>query len=118
MGAISKLQAYSFAILLSKDFKKWEAYKLGIINDKGEILRKPKTKEEKNSLDSFENLVRKLKIILLKFVPSAKYLSFIIAAYLLKEENNTHHEIFRNRVSKELSEEEILSLISYLKIVK
>lgn len=88
MGALSKFQAFLFATLLSKRFIKWDAYKLGLIDEKGKLLRKPSTSEEKKSLGTFENLVRKVKTVILRFVPDNKYLQFIIGAYLLKENDS------------------------------
>ena len=88
MGAFSKLQAYNFAILLARPFEDWDAYKLGIIDENGDIKKTPVTREEKNSLDTLENLIRKIKRILLKYLPSKKLISFLIAAYLLKNESN------------------------------
>ena len=88
MGAFGKLQAYKFGILLSKPFPEWDAFKLGLIDNKGEILKRPITPDEKNSLDTFENLVRKIKKLLIKYIPDTRFLQFLIAAYLLKNESN------------------------------
>jgi len=92
MGAFSKFQALTFATLLSKPFIKWDAYKLGIIDENGKKIKKATTSDEKNSIDMFQNLIRKLKIVLNKFIPSPNYLQFILAAYLLKEEKFTKNE--------------------------
>lgn len=114
MGAFSKLQAYMFAALLAKDFTKWPAYELGVIDENGKLLKKPSSIEEKNSLDVFENLIRKIKLIILKFAPSAKYLAFIAAAYLLKEEQELVHIRFKEEMSKELTESEINTVYTFL----
>lgn len=117
MGAISKLQAYLFAALLAKDFKKWDAYNLGVMDEKGKIIKKPKTPEERKSMDVFENLVRKIKTIILKFAPNPKYLSFIMAAYLLKENTDSKNMIIKKELDKILSENEINEIIEYLKVL-
>jgi len=121
MGAFGKLQAYKFAILLSRPFTEWDAFKLGIINEKGEILKRPVTSEERNSLDTFENLVRKIKKLLVKYIPDTRFLQFLIAAYLLKNENE--YDIF-TKITEELSIKEqdmlhgILNDISSMKNLK
>lgn len=107
MGALSKFQAFLFASLLAKKFTDWDAYKLGLIDKKGKLIKKASSAEEKKALGTFENLVRKVKSVILKFVPDNKYLQFIISAYLLKEnENEKHKEIIYN----ELNEEEKIQL--------
>ena len=121
MGAFGKLQAYKFAVLLSKPFTEWDAFKLGIINEKGEILKRPVTSEERNSLDTFENLVRKIKKLLVKYIPDTRFLQFLIAAYLLK--NESEYDIF-TKITEELSIKEqdmlhgILNDISSMKNLK
>jgi len=106
MGAFGKLQAITFATLLAKPFKEWKAYKLGIIDLKGKKLREPKTVEEKKSLGLFENLVRKLKSIILKFLPSSNYLQFVLAAYLLKENVSDVEKEVKKAIDEVLTEEE------------
>jgi hypothetical protein len=88
MGAFSKIKAYSFAILLSKPFSEWDAFKLGLINEKGDILKRPSSSAERDSLDSFENLIRKVKRLLMKYIPDNRFFTFLISAYLLKSESN------------------------------
>ena len=87
MGAFSKLQAFIFATLLAKPFPEWDAFKLGLIDEKGNLIKKPVTPEEKSSLNALTNLIRKIKKILVKFLPDSKLLGFIVSAYLLKSES-------------------------------
>jgi hypothetical protein len=110
-GAFGKLQAYMFAIILSRPFEDWDAFKLGIIDIKGNILKKAKTKEEKKSLDAFSNLIRKIKKLLIKYIPDNKLFQFIIAAYLLKAESK--NELFLH-VLDNLSEKEQKTLYNIL----
>lgn len=86
MSVLSKLQAYRFASLLSKPFKDWDAFTFGLIDEKGNILKKPKSKQEKKSLDVFNNLIRKIKKLLIKYIPDTSMFQFLVAAYLLREE--------------------------------
>jgi hypothetical protein len=107
MGAFNKLMAYTFAILLSKPFPKWKAFELGLIDEKGKIIKKPTKPEEKKSLGVFENLIRKIKKLMIKVIPDNRFLTFMITAYLLKsEETECKYTDFKKQVSEILTEEE------------
>ncbi|AUR85784.1 capsid protein [Vibrio phage 1.081.O._10N.286.52.C2] len=47
--------------LLHLEFKRWEAFKLGIIDDKGNLLRKAETPKEKSNWTMFHITVRNIK---------------------------------------------------------
>jgi len=47
--------------LLKKPFTEWTAYKLGILDGQGEVLRNPKTKEELEAYSPFHRSVRHIK---------------------------------------------------------
>jgi len=106
MGAFGKLQAIMFVTLLSKPFKDWKAYKLGLIDLKGKKIKEPQTSEEKKALGMFENLVRKIKSIIMKFLPSSNYLQFVLAAYLLKENVSDEENEAKKAIDEVLTEEE------------
>ncbi|ADQ52730.1 gp61.1 conserved hypothetical protein [Aeromonas phage PX29] len=59
--------AYRLATLLGKSFAKWEAHKLGIIDDQGNVLRKPETPKEKSHYTKFHSMVRSLKQTIQRF---------------------------------------------------
>ena len=84
--------AYKLGILLSKPFTQWEAYKLGLIDDKGNIIKKPTTPEEKNALNTFYNLVRKIKYVIVKFAGDTPAINFLIAFLLVKKESYDENE--------------------------
>jgi len=82
---------YTFIKRLATPFSSTKAFKLGIIDKNGKILKKRsklKTKEEKESYTLTDTLVFNLKKILAK-VPggSTKFATFVAALFLLKEEN-------------------------------
>jgi len=84
--------AYQLVRLISSPFKKWDAYKHGLIDDEGETIRKPKTDTEKKSFGMFQRLVRRIKQIMRKAPFGAfKIASLAIALKLLKE--NTGHDL-------------------------
>ena len=83
---------YKFAKFISLDWTEWEAYKLGIIDDKGNvIMKKRSTPEQKNNYTLFHRLLRKLKQLLEK-VPGMKgKLGKAAAAYFLFREEMCKH---------------------------
>mgnify|MGYP000999989791 CR=1 FL=1 len=86
MGLASTFFAFRFVNLLQKPFKEWDAFALGLIDEKGESLKRASTIEEKKALDLFANLVLKIKKILQKYIPESRMLNVLIGAYLLKKE--------------------------------
>lgn len=98
---------YKFLSMTKRKFTEWEAYKLGLIDVKGNLVKKPKTKEEKTALDATSNLVRKIKKLLGKYIPNEKLLAFLITIYLLKEniDNKTNNDL-ACRLQEYLSPEE------------
>jgi len=65
---ISAFTVFKFIKMMSDPFTKMEAYKLGIIDEKGKFLRKVDTLEtnkEKQSVDSFHRLIINLKKIII-----------------------------------------------------
>lgn len=47
--------------LLKKPWTEWTAYKLGILDGQGEVVRNPKTKEEQEAYSPFHRSVRHIK---------------------------------------------------------
>lgn len=80
---------YSFIKRLSTPFKNWPAFALGIIDADGKILKSRKdfkTVKEREAFGLFDNLIRKLKIMLEK-LPGGKtrIASYAAALWLLRE---------------------------------
>ena len=83
---------YQFIKRLSTPFKEWDAYKLGIIDEKGKqlIKRKDFTKrEQKDAYGIFDIMITKLKRLLEK-IPGGKSRigSYAAALYLIKEQQS------------------------------
>ena len=109
MSAFSKLKAYHFAILMAKPFSDWEEFKKGWIDKKGKYT--DLGIKNKKSVDVFRNLVRKIKLILLRYVPDSKALQFMISLYLLKEdEDNSFNNSILYDIIEILTESEISKL--------
>ena len=78
--------------------KKWKAFKLGLIHDKGAVIRKPETTEEKNALTVLDKLILYLKGFLTR-----KNLILLAGFLLLKENTETKNdetiEMMESRIS-------------------
>ena len=83
---------YKFAKFIAMPWEDWEAFKLGIIDEKGNVIKKNRTSsEEKNNYTLFHRLLRKLKQLLEK-VPGMKgKLGKAVAAYFLFKESMMMH---------------------------
>lgn len=102
---------------LTTPFKEWDAFKYGIIDAEGNIIKKPedrKTQEEKDSFTVLDVLITKLKKVLEKLpFGKTKLASYAAALFLIKEhssltEENTEElflEYFMKSDRKLISEE-------------
>ena len=88
-GVVDIFMGYQFLKRLATPFKKWDAFKSGVINDKGDILIKKnkRTQEQKKSFQIFDVMILKLKRLLGK-IPGGKtrIASYAAALWLIKED--------------------------------
>ena len=70
---------YAIGIRFVKPFKKWKAYKHGLIDDKGKILKSPKTAQEKNAFTPLDNVILRIK----RLIPMRLWY-LLTAAYIFK----------------------------------
>ena len=97
-SAVDMFVVYQFIRRLATPFKKWEGYKTGVIDDKGNIIVKPKdrTPAQNRSFKVFDVMILKLKKLLEK-VPfgRSRLASYAAALYLIKEDwdNKTEQQI-------------------------
>lgn len=70
---------YAIGIRFIKPFKKWKAYAHGLIDEKGNILKPPKTAEEKNAFTPLDNVILRIK----RLIP-ARLGYLLTAAYIFK----------------------------------
>lgn len=92
-NVLSTYMIYSFVRELTKSWTETKAYKLGIIDDKGKLLKKAselKTSEEREAYTLFDRLIWNVKRTL-EALPGgqSKIKSYAAAAYLLKENVDT-----------------------------
>ena len=93
-GALNLYFIYKFLRILTIPFAKSDAFKLGIVDEKGKILKKHnklKTSEEKEAYTIMHRLVWKLKRLMEK-IPFGKsrLASYAAALWLIKEEKSFH----------------------------
>ena len=106
---------YQFIRRLATPFDKWDAYKEGVIDDKGNILIKKKDRDskQKKAFGVFDVMVRNMKRILAKLPGgSTKLASYAAALFLIKE-----HKAFTEEslITEDIDEDDLeksLSLFS------
>jgi len=91
-AALDMYFVYKFAKYISMDWKDWEAYKLGIIDDQGNVIKKNRTmSNEKANYTFFHRLLRKLKQLMEKLPGMKSKLGKAAAAYFLFKEHLVKH---------------------------
>ena len=111
--AIDLLITYRVIKLLVTSWEKQAAFKLGIIDEKGKVLRKSKTlktREEKNSYTILHRFIFNLKRMLQKVGLGSRIASFGVALALLLREGKFNDE------SKYLLENELLEYLKKKKL--
>jgi hypothetical protein len=106
-NTLDLVYTYQFVKRLATPFNKWKAYKLGIIDENGNVLRKSadlKTPEEVAAWGLFDRLVANIKKIIGK-VPLGKTRLASYAAALLLLKESVHN-------LDELNDEELTALIN------
>lgn len=71
---------FILATKLTRPLREWKAYRLGIINEDGDIVKKPSTWREKNSLTPLDRFVLKIREII-----DERKLRALTAYFLLSE---------------------------------
>lgn len=90
--------AYKIVKLLSTPWTDWDAFKLGLIDDKGKTLRKAKLPAENDAMNATNRLVKNIKKLIQRLPFGKTRLGSLAASlFLLKEElgvqNNEDYEI-------------------------
>jgi len=112
---------YQFIRRLATPFDEWEAYDLGIIDERGNILinkrERSRSKQMRNAFGKFDLLVLKLKKLLEK-VPGGKsrIASYAAALWLIKEWKYFTDEsmLTEEIIESEQLNESIISLMPYM----
>ena len=95
MRIVDNLAAIRLIWLLSTPFEKFDAFKLGLIDEKGNRLKKANTIEEKNATSMLHRLAWNLKRIIALAPRGSSRIGSLVAAYLLVKEayENDYNEI-------------------------
>ena len=106
---------YSLIRRLATPFSEWEAFKLGIIDDEGNLLKSRKdlkTLKERNAFGIYDLMVLKMKRLLGK-VPGGKsrLASYAAALWLVKEQSFIEHH------GEELTEGDIEEALNHYKTI-
>lgn len=122
---LDNLIAFRVLYMLVTPFKDTQAFKLGIIDEEGKLLKRPNTSEEKDAYSMLTRLVFNLKRLLIKLPGGDAKLKNIAAAYFLIKENinnkNVTIEVLEESLDKILNKdvvlvEETLTVMNFLSI--
>lgn len=127
-GVVDTLVLYSFLKKLTTPFEQWDAYKLGIIDDSGKVLRKRNTltkPEERRAFNLFDVLVLNIKKMIEK-LPGGKsrLATFIAGLFLIREQKHTDwyqnedilYEAFMDFYESSLDDDELQKeIVEYIK---
>ena len=102
MAVIDLLLVYSMIKRLATPFKEWPAYKLGIIDEDGNLLKPRKDRKtiaEREAYGIYDNMIRKLKRLIEK-IPGGKtrIASYAAALYLIKEGVDADEEVLAEKL--------------------
>tara|TARA_B100000424_G_scaffold232791_1_gene195763 strand:+ start:1108 stop:1791 length:684 start_codon:yes stop_codon:yes gene_type:complete len=110
--------AYQFVKKLSTPFKDTEAYKLGIIDEKGKVLKKRSqlSSKERDSYKLMDTLIFNLKKFLEKLPGGKSKIGSLAAALMLIKEERTIEEILNddnleNKLSEFINSQECYDLL-------
>ena len=128
MKIIDNLIALRILTLLTTPFDKTDAFKLGIIDETGKVLRKfdtLKTSEEKDSVNYLKRLVFNLKRMM-NMIPGGdnRIKNIAAAMYLIKEsyindvDENLINEKFMELVTSNRLLEEEIQVIEFLPLLE
>jgi hypothetical protein len=98
------LLVYQFIKRLTTPFKESDAFKLGIIDDKGKKLKSPESTEEHNAYGYFDRLVFNIKKLLEKLPGGKSRLASYAAALFLIKEANSEREFTEKELAQGLYE--------------
>jgi len=107
---------------LMQDFEEWDAFKLGIIDKDGKKLKEPRTSNEREAWDLLTRFCWNFKKILGKFIGKSKMVTYLSAAFLLKDNLNyfylTHNQtILNEKYLKDMTFEKQTLILDFIKEV-
>lgn len=121
---LDSLIAFRVLYMLVTPFKDTKAFQLGLVDEKGVLLKSPETTEEKNAYNMLVRLVFNLKRLLIKLPGGDSKLKNLAAAYFLVKENyelDVEEDYLNEQLVKIINEdyflvEETLTVINFVKM--
>lgn len=87
-NVVDLFQVYQFITRLSTPFNETNAFKLGLIDEKGKLLKKPITKDEKSAYNPYNRMIFNLKRLINRLPGMEnRFATFAAALFLLKEQS-------------------------------
>jgi len=83
--AVDLFVLYKLIKAISTPFDETDAFELGLIDDNGKLLKKPRTREEKDAYNPFNRVVFNIKRILQRVGLDRRYATYAGALALMKE---------------------------------
>jgi len=113
-GVVDMFMIYQFIKRLATPFNKWEAFKTGVIDARGniKIIERKRTPQQKRSFKIFDLLVLRLKKLLEKIPGGRTRLASYAAALMLIKED------WENKSEQEILHESNDTFIDYLRLYK
>lgn len=109
---------FAIAKKFSTPFNKTQAYKLGIINDKGEIIKPPTTVNERNAFTPLDNIVIRIKRLIPKNLWYLLTFAYIFKGFISQRTYKSFYESCLTEEEMLKEEEKQLALIRARKEVQ
>lgn len=90
-SAVNLFVLYKIIKELSTPFKDTKAFELGLVDEKGKLIKKPTNKKEREAYSYFFRFVFNIKRLMAKVGLDSKIATFAAALLLLKEETNKEY---------------------------
>lgn len=110
MRALDTYYALKLVGLISKPFNKWKAYKLGVIDENGDVISDPmtRTQQQKAAFTKFHVIARNLRKVISKAPAGRSLLNSGVALISLKEAQDLcgieNYDEFNSYVDQQLQE--------------
>jgi hypothetical protein len=111
----STIVMYMILKRLLRPWTEWEAYKQGIIDDKGKRIRKMRTAKDRESFDILDRFCWSIKRLNTKYLGDTKFSYIFSAAYLMKD---SVESIYKTNPEKYLTEVSDLTATKQMKLYK
>lgn len=116
---VDAVYAYRLVMLMGKPFTSWTAYKLGLIDAKGNILRAPESPREFANFTKFHSIIRTVKQTVATYTSSVgpMYLAIKSAWTALKEDYHVELDDIRgNMLAEGIQDSDIDRFIKIIEI--